>query len=221
MRIAALMKLNTIYILTHDSIGLGEDGPTHQPVEHLASFRAMPNMTVLRPADATETVVAWEIALTRKRGPVSMVLTRQKLPVIDRTRFASAENVMKGGYVLADAADHKPQVILMATGSEVSVILNAFEKLTAEGIKTRVVSLPSWEIFEEQSEEYRHEVLLPDISARIAVEAASEFGWRRYLGERGIMIGMTTFGASAPVEENMKHFGFTPENVIAKAKSLL
>ncbi len=221
MRIAALMKLNTIYVLTHDSIGLGEDGPTHQPIEHLASFRAMPNMTVLRPADATETVIAWEIALTRKQGPVSMVLTRQKLPVIDRTRFAAAENAKKGGYVLADAPDKNPELILMATGSEVPVILNAYEKLLAEGIQTRVISLLSWEIFNEQPEEYRKEVLPAAVRARIAVEAASEFGWRQYVGDHGIIIGMKSFGASAPAEVNMEKFGITPENVIAKAKLLL
>ena len=215
------MKINTIYILTHDSIGLGEDGPTHEPVEHLASFRAMPNMTVLRPADATETAVAWEIALTRRKGPVSLVLTRQKLPVIDRTRFASADNAKKGGYILADAADQKPDLILMATGSEVSVILSAYEKLNAEGIKTRVVSLISWEIFDEQPEEYREQVLPSSVWARISVEAASTFGWSHYVGDRGMSIGMKTFGASAPGEVNMEKFGFTAENVIAKAKELM
>jgi len=221
MRIASLMKLNTIYILTHDSIGLGEDGPTHQPVEHLASFRAMPNMTVLRPADATETAVAWEIALSRRKGPVCLVLTRQKLPVIDRSRFAPAENAKKGAYIVADAPDQKPDIILMATGSEVSVIFSAYEKLTAEGIKTRVVSFLSWEIFDEQPQEYREQVLPASIGARISVEAAAKFGWERYVGNRGIIIGMNTFGASAPVEANMEKFGFTPENVIAKAKALL
>ena len=221
MRIAALMKINTIYVLTHDSIGLGEDGPTHQPVEHLASFRAMPNMTTLRPGDATETAVAWEIALTRKQGPVCLILTRQKLPVIDRTRFAPAENAKKGGYVVADSPDKKPDLILMATGSELSVILNAYEKLSAEGIKTRVVSLLSWEIFEEQPADYKEEVLPSPVTARIAVEAASPFGWCRYVGDRGHVIGMTTFGASAPVEVNMEKFGFTPENVVAQAKKLL
>ena len=220
MRIAALMKLNTIYVLTHDSIGLGEDGPTHQPVEHLASFRAMPNMTVLRPGDATETVIAWEIALTRRQGPVLMVLTRQKLPVIDRTRFASAENARKGGYVLADAPEKNPEVILMATGSEVSIILNAYEKLVADGIRARAVSLLSWEIFNEQPEEYREEVLPAAVSARIAVEAAAGFGWQQYVGNHGHIICMKSFGASAPAEVNMEKFGFTPENVIAKAKSL-
>jgi transketolase len=221
MRIAALMKINTIYVLTHDSIGLGEDGPTHQAVEHLASFRAMPNMTILRPGDATETAVAWEIALTRKQGPVCVILTRQKLPVIDRTRYAPAENAKKGGYVLADAPDGNPDLILMATGSEVSVILSAYEKLSAEGIKARVVSLLSWEIFEEQPAGYKEEVFPTSVTARLAVEAASPFGWCRYVGDRGHVIGMTTFGASAPVEANMQKFGFTPENVVAEAKKML
>ena len=221
MRIAALSKIHPIYVLTHDSIGLGEDGPTHQPIEHLASFRAMPNMTVLRPADAIETAIAWEIALTRKNGPVCLVLTRQKLPVFDRTKFAPAEHAKRGGYVLADAADQKPQLILMATGSEVSVIMSAYEKLTAEGIPTRVVSLLSWEIFAEQPKEYREQVLPSSVRARIAVEAASEFGWREHVGDQGIIIGMKTFGASAPVEVSMEKFGFTADNVIAKAKKLL
>jgi transketolase len=221
MRIAALMKANTIYGLTHDSIGLGEDGPTHQPVEHLASFRAMPNMTVLRPGDATETAVAWEIALTRRKGPVCLVLTRQKLPVIDRSKFAPAENAKKGGYIVADAPDSQPQIILMATGSELSVILSAHEKLATEGIKTRVVSMICWEIFNEQPDDYKKQVLPPNVRARVAVEAASPFGWSQYVGEEGIVIGMTTFGASAPAEVNMEKFGFTPENVIAKAKALL
>ena len=221
MRIASLMKLNPIYVLTHDSIGLGEDGPTHQPVEHLASFRAMPNMTVLRPGDATETVAAWEIAVTRKKGPVCLILTRQKLPVIDRTKYAPLENAKKGGYVVADAPDGKPDVILLATGSELSVIMSAYEKLSAEGIKARVVSMLSWEIFEEQSADYREQVLPSGVQKRIAVEAASAFGWSRYVGSQGDIIAMKSFGASAPVEANMEGFGFTPENVVAKAKALL
>jgi len=221
MRIASLMKLHNIYVLTHDSIGLGEDGPTHQPVEHLASFRAMPNMTVLRPADATETAVSWEIALTRKSGPICLILTRQKVPTIDRTKYAPAELAKRGAYILADAPGGKPRVILLATGSEVSVILAAHEKMIAEGIEARVVSMPSWEIFEEQPAEYREVVLPSSIGARVAVEAASPFGWSRYTGDRGIMIGISTFGASAPSEVNMEKFGFTPNNVIAAAKSLL
>ena len=221
MRIAALMKANVIYILTHDSIGLGEDGPTHQPVEHLAAFRAMPNMIMIRPADATETAVAWEIAVSRREGPVGLVLTRQKLPVIDRTRFAPASMVKKGGYILADSKNDKPNVILISTGSEISICMQAWEKLTSEGIAARIVSLPSWELFEEQPIEYKQEVLPPDIHARVAVEAGSALGWRRYVGDRGTIIAMHSFGASAPAETSMEKFGFTPENIIAKARELL
>ncbi len=221
MRIAALMKANVIYILTHDSIGLGEDGPTHQPVEHLAAFRAMPNMTMIRPADATETAVAWEIAVSRRKGPVGLVLTRQKLPVIDRTRFAPASMVKKGGYVLADAESGKPDLILISTGSEVSICMQAWEKLTSDGIAARVVSLPCWELFDEQPIEYKQEVLPPDVSARIAVESASALGWRQYVGDRGAIIAMHSFGASAPAETSMEKFGFTSENIIAKARELL
>lgn len=221
IRIAAIMKARTIYVFTHDSIGLGEDGPTHQPIEHLASLRAMPNLTLIRPADAMETAVAWEIAITHQDGPVALVLTRQKLPVIDRKKFAAADLVKKGGYILADAQSGKPGIILIATGSEVSVALKAWEQLGNEGIAARVVSLPCWEIFEKQPQEYRDEVLPPAIHARIAIEAAAPFGWSQYVGERGIVIGMTSFGASAPVEVLMEKFGFTPENVIAKARALL
>ena len=221
VRIAALMKANTIYVWTHDSIGLGEDGPTHQPIEHLASLRAMPGLTLIRPADATETAVAWELAISWKKAPVGLVLTRQKLPIIDRKKFASVDGVRKGGYVLADAQQGNPDLILISTGSEVSVALEAWEKLSAEGIATRVVSLPCWEIFEEQSSEYRESVLPSNIKNRLAIEAASPFGWERYIGANGDMIGMTTFGASAPVDDVMKHFGFTAENVITRAKDLM
>lgn len=221
VRIAALMKANTIYVWTHDSIGLGEDGPTHQPIEHLASLRAMPGLTLIRPADATETAVAWELAISWKKGPVGLVLTRQKLPVIDRKKFASVDGVRKGGYVLADAQQGNPDLILISTGSEVSLALEAWEKLSAEGIATRVVSLPCWEIFEEQSSEYRESVLPAAVHNRLAIEAASPFGWERYIGANGDMIGMTTFGASAPVDDVMKHFGFTAENVITRAKDLM
>lgn len=221
IRIAAIMKARTIYVFTHDSIGLGEDGPTHQPIEHLASMRAMPNLTLIRPADATETAVAWEIAITHKEGPVALVLTRQKLPVIDRKKFAAADLVKKGGYILADPQNRKPEIILIATGSEVSVALKAWEQLSDEGIAARVVSLPCWEIFEQQPQDYRDEVLPPAIHARVAIEAAAPFGWTKYVGERGIVIGMNSFGASAPVEVLMEKFGFTPENVVAKARALL
>lgn len=221
MRIAALTGISPIYVLTHDSIGLGEDGPTHQPIEHLASLRAMPNMTVIRPADATETAVAWEIAVTRKKGPVALVLTRQKVPVIDRSRFAPAEETKKGGYILADTTDGKPKLILIATGSEVSIALQAWEILNQRSIATRVVSLPSWELFEEQPLGYRQTVLPPSVHARIAVEAASPFGWKQYVGDHGIVLGMKTFGASAPVEANMKNFGFTVDHIVAAAEKLL
>jgi transketolase len=221
IRIASILKAHAIYVFTHDSIGLGEDGPTHQPIEHLASLRAMPGLTLIRPGDATETTVAWELAISRNKGPVALVLTRQKLPTIDRKKFASADGVRKGGYILADSKHGDPQLILMATGSEVTVALQAWEKLSDEGIATRVVSLPSWEIFEEQPSEYRDSVIPKNIAARLAIEAASPFGWKQYVGENGDVVGMTTFGASAPVDALMKHFGFTAENVITRAKALL
>jgi transketolase len=221
IRIACLMKAHAIYAFTHDSIGLGEDGPTHQPIEHLASLRAMPGLTLIRPADATETTVAWELAISRNKGPVALVLTRQKLPTIDRKKFASSDGVRKGGYVLADSKPGEPQLILMATGSEVTITLQAYEILSNEGIAVRVVSLPSWEIFEEQTPEYRESVIPKNVPARLAIETASPFGWKQYVGDHGDVIGMTTFGASAPVEAVMKHFGFTVENVVARAKALL
>ena len=221
IRIASLMKAHTIYVFTHDSIGLGEDGPTHQPIEHLASLRAMPGLTLIRPADATETTVAWELAVSRNQGPVALILTRQKLPVIDRTKFASVDGVRKGGYVLADSKQGDPQLILMATGSEVTVALQAYEILSNEGIAVRIVSLPSWEIFEEQTPEYRESVIPKNVPARLAIEAAATFGWKQYVGDHGDVIGMTTYGASAPLEAVMKHFGFTADNVVARAKALL
>jgi transketolase len=200
---------------------LGEDGPTHQPIEHLASLRAMPGLSVIRPADATETTVAWELAVSRNKGPVALVLTRQKLPTIDRSKFASADGVRKGGYVLADSKQGDLQLILIATGSEVSVAMKAWEMLTGEGINVRVVSLPSWDIFEEQSQEYRDSVIPKNVPARLAIEAAAPFGWKQYVGDHGDVIGMTSFGASAPAEALMKHFGFTAENVVTRAKKLL
>lgn len=221
MRIAALMNIDPIYVLTHDSIGLGEDGPTHQPVEHLASLRAMPNMIVIRPADATETAVAWKVALTRRQGPVALVLTRQKLPVLDRTRYPSAEFAARGAYVLFDPENARPRLIVMATGSEVALALQAAEQLSAEGIATRAVSMPSWELFEEQPQTYKEQVLPPSISARIAVEAASPFGWKQYVGDRGIILGMKTFGASAPAEVNFEKFGFTVDKIIGHARGLM
>jgi transketolase len=221
IRLSALMELPVIYIFTHDSIGVGEDGPTHQPVEHLASLRAIPGMTVLRPADANEAVEAWRIIMRLRHEPVALILTRQALPTIDRTRYASTEGVHRGAYVLADADDRKPQVLLLATGSEVSLALEAYEKLEAEGIKARVVSMPSWEIFERYCRdhpEYREQVLPRSVSARVSVEEASTLGWARYVGSGGLSIGLDTFGASAPLKELQKKFGFVPENIVVAAK---
>jgi transketolase len=219
VRLAAMMGLRVIYVWTHDSIGLGEDGPTHQPVEQIAALRAIPNLTVIRPADANETAVAWRVAIENEHGPTALALTRQKLPVYDRTKFASAEGVAKGGYVLADS--DKVDVILIATGSEVSVAVEAREKLAAEGVGARVVSLPSWELFEKQPVEYRNEVLPPSITARVTIEAGITLGWDRYAGPQGRMIGLNRFGASAPYKKLMEEFGFTAANVVAQAKELL
>lgn len=220
MRMAALMGLAPIYVLTHDSIGLGEDGPTHQPVEHLSSLRAMPNMTVIRPADANETVEAWKAAISNRQGPTALVLTRQGLPTVDRTVCGAAAGVQKGGYVLA-AEEGELKIILIATGSEVQHAMAAREILQAEGIGTRVVSLPSWELFEAQDTDYREQVLPAACSKRVSMEAGSIFGWERYVGRCGGIIGMNSFGASAPAGELMKHFGFTAENFVAKAKEIL
>ena len=220
MRMAALMGLAPIYVLTHDSIGLGEDGPTHQPVEHLASLRAMPNMTVIRPADANETVEAWKAAIANRKGPTALVLTRQGLPTVDRSHFGAAAGLQKGGYVLAQESGAL-QIILIASGSEVQHALVAHETLQAEGIGTRVVSLPSWELFEAQDAAYVDQVLPASCTKRVAMEAGSTFGWERYVGRCGGIIGMTGFGASAPAEKLMQHFGFTAENFVTKAKELL
>jgi len=220
MRMAALMGLAPIYVLTHDSIGLGEDGPTHQPVEHLASLRAMPNMTVIRPADANETVEAWKAALNNRKGPTCLVLTRQGLPTVDREVFGAADGVQHGGYVLAKE-DGALQVILIASGSEVQHAMAARDTLQADGIGTRVVSLPSWELFDAQDETYREQVLPSTCTKRVAMEAAATFGWERYVGRCNPIIGMESFGASAPAGELMTHFGFNPENFVARAKALL
>ncbi len=219
IRLAALSKYPTIFVYTHESIGLGEDGPTHQAVEHFASLRAMPGLTVLRPADAFETAYAWKFALEHRGGPTLIALTRQKLPVLDQSTYASAENLAKGAYVLTGPADAK--VILMGTGSEVSIALKAHEQLAADGIISRVVSMPSWELFEMQSQQYRDSVLPPGIAARVGVEAAVRLGWDRYLGPKGEFVGMSSFGASAPVEAVYKGFGITAENVVAAAKKAL
>jgi transketolase len=216
VRLAAVSQYPSIFIYTHDSIGLGEDGPTHQAVEQFASLRAMPGIVVLRPADATETAAAWKYALEHRDGPVAIALTRQKLPVIDRNKFASADNVERGGYILASGAD--PKVLLIATGSEVSLAMQAFDRLQADGISARVVSLPSWELFERQSREYRDTVLPPGVTARVGVEAGVRMGWERYLGPRGEFIGMSGFGASAPLETVFTGFGITVDAIVNAAK---
>ncbi len=221
MRLGALMEIPAIYIFTHDSIGLGEDGPTHQPIEQLASLRAMPNMLVLRPGDANEVVEAYKVILQHTHGPATIVLTRQALPTFDRTKYAPASGVAKGAYVLADAAGGKPDVILMASGSEVYLCVEAYEKLKAEGIKARVVSVPSWELFESQDAAYKESVFPASVTARVSVEMASVFGWERYVGAKGKIIGMRTFGASAPIKALVKKFGFETENVVAAAKEVL
>lgn len=221
LRLAALSKAHVVHVWTHDSIALGEDGPTHQPVEQLASLRAMPNMMVLRPSDATETVEAWRVALQHKDGPVGIVLTRQKLPVLDRTVLAPASGLTRGAYVLLDARESSPEVILIATGSEVALALEAHARLLSDGIQCRVVSIPCWELFDRQSQPYRDAVLPPSVRARVAVEAASPFGWERYVGLDGVIIGVNRFGASAPGSVVMREFGFTVEHVVEAAKSLL
>jgi len=221
LRLSAMMDLPIIYIWTHDSIAMGEDGPTHQPIEQLASFRAMPGMIVLRPADANETAVAWRIAMETRRHPVALVLTRQIVPTLDRTEYASAEGVRHGAYILADAPQANPDLILIATGSEVSLIIAAKHALEDMKILVRVVSMPSWELFEEQSDEYKKEVFPPGIHARLAVEAGSTLGWHRYVGDKGDVIGVDCFGASAPGSVVMREYGFTVENVYRRALALL
>jgi transketolase len=221
IRLAALMETPVIHVFTHDSIGLGEDGPTHQPIEQLAALRAIPNTVVLRPGDANEVVEAWKLAVQINHGPVLLVLTRQAVPTLDRSNYASAAGVAKGAYILADAPGGKPQVILMATGSEVPLTVDAYEKLKSEGIQARVVSMPSWEIFEKQDQAYKDSVLPPAITARVSVEMASTFGWERYVGPKGQMVGMHTFGASAPWKDLQKHFGFTTEAVVAAARKAI
>ena len=220
IRLAAIMKLPVVYVFTHDSIGQGEDGTTHQPVEHLAALRAMPGLTVIRPADANETAEAWRQALLSGDHPTALVLTRQKLPVIDRTGLASADNLRYGAYVLKDSQG-KPDILLIATGSEVPLALEASNLLEKTGIKTRVISMPSTELFATQSQNYRDKVLPPEVTARLVIEAASSFGWRQYAGEAGDIIGVDTFGSSAPGTVMMEKFGFMPENVVKRAKQLI
>lgn len=221
IRLASLMELGVIFVFTHDSIGVGEDGPTHQPVEQLAALRAIPGLTVIRPCDANETAAAWRMALQSRNHPVALVLTRQELPTIDRTLYASAEGLQRGAYILMDAAGGKPDLILIASGSEVNLILGARQKLADQGIAARVVSMPSWELFNAQPREYRDEVLPPAIHARLAVEAGVAQGWHKYVGDKGDAVSLERFGASAPAKVVFEKFGFTVDNVVARALKLL
>lgn len=221
VRLAALMEIPVIFVYTHDSIGLGEDGPTHQPIEQLATLRAVPNLVLFRPGDANEVVEAWKVLMQMKDAPVVLVLTRQALPTFDRSKYAPASGVAKGAYVLADAPDGKPEVILMGTGSEVSLCVNAYEQLKTQGVKARVVSMPSWSIFEKQSDDYKKSVFPPGVKARVSVEAAATLGWDRYVGPNGIMIGMHRFGASGPLKDVLKKFGFTTEAVVDAARKAI
>src|ERR1700729_3429983 len=221
IRLAALMEIPSIFIFTHDSIGLGEDGPTHQPIEQLAGLRAMPNLIVLRPGDANEVTEAWKIIAQLQSSPVALVLTRQNLPTFDRTKYGAASGTARGAYVLADAAGGKPEVILMGAGSEVSLCVEAYEKLKAEGVQARVVSMPSWEIFERQDTAYQQSVLPSSVTARVSVEMAATFGWERYVGLKGQKVGMHRFGASAPLKDLLKFFGFTVEAVVAAARKAI
>jgi transketolase len=221
MRLAAMMGLPVTYIFTHDSIGVGEDGPTHQPVEHLAALRAIPGLVVLRPADANEVLEAYRAIMQLDRRPAALVLTRQNLPTLDRAKFAPASGLHQGAYILSDPADGSPELILIGTGSEVSLCVGAAAKLAAEGIRARVVSMPSWELFDAQSDDYRHSVLPPEVACRVAVEAGIEQGWHKYVGDCGELVVMRGFGASAPAGVLMKHFGFTVENVVDRSKAAL
>jgi transketolase len=220
-RLSALMELPVIHVFTHDSIGLGEDGPTHQPVEHLASLRAIPGLNVIRPCDANEVAEAWRLTMEQRHQPVALVLTRQDVPVLDRSRYAPAEGLRRGGYVLADAAEGDPEVILIATGSEVALAVAAYDELSAGGVRARVVSLPSWYLFDQQPRDYRESVLPPTIAARVSIEQASTLGWDRYVGREGAMIGMHTFGSSAPLKDVQTKFGFTPGRVVETARGVI
>jgi transketolase len=224
LRLASLMEIPSVFVYTHDSIGLGEDGPTHQPIEHLASLRAIPGLITIRPGDANEVGEAWKFIVQLKHEPVALILSRQAVPTLDRTKYAPADGVQRGAYVLADAASNKPDVILIGTGSELGVCVDAYERLKGEGIAARVVSMPSWEIFEKhcaKNPAYREQVLPSSVTARVSVEMASAFGWSTYVGVKGHSVGMTTFGASAPIKDLAKRFGFTTENVVAAAKEQL
>jgi transketolase len=219
IRLAALMELPVFHVFTHDSIGVGEDGPTHQPVEQLVSLRAIPGLIVLRPADANEVAEAYRVILQLKHQPACLVLSRQALPVLDRGRYAPASGLRRGAYVLADANNGRPELILIGTGSEVQLCLAAYDRLTTDGIPARVVSMPSWELFEQQDEDYQDSVLPPTITARVAVEQGSVVGWDRYVGRGGAIIGMNTFGSSAPLKDLLAKFGFMPEKVYEAARA--
>jgi transketolase len=221
VRLSALSHYPSIWVYTHDSVGLGEDGPTHQPVEHLAALRAIPNLVVIRPGDANEVSEAWKVAIRRRNGPTALILTRQAIPVLDRTIYAQADGLQKGAYILADLGDQKPDLILMASGSEVSLITAAGERLAAEGLNVRLVSFPSWELFEAQPQEYRDQVLPADIRERLSVEAAVSQGWEKWVGDQGDCISVERFGASAPYKVIFEHFGLTVDNVIARAHQLM
>jgi transketolase len=221
IRLAALMELPVIYVFTHDSIGVGEDGPTHQPIEQLASLRAIPGLVVLRPADANEVAEAWKVIMQFHHQPAVLVLTRQDVPTLDRSKYAPASGLARGAYILADAPRGRPDVLLMASGSEVALCVAAYEQLTAQGIECRVISMPSWELFDDQDAAYRDEVLPPHVTARVSVEQASVFGWAKYVGRDGRSIGMRSFGASAPLKDLQREFGFTVERVVEAAKDQL
>ena len=221
IRLSALMEIPTIHIFTHDSIGVGEDGPTHQPIEQLASLRSVPGLITLRPGDANEVVEAWRVVMQMKHEPVALIMSRQAMPTLDRDRYAPAAGLARGAYVLADAVGGAPDVLLLASGTEVGLCIEAYEALKSQGIKARVVSMPSWELFMHQSQDYRDQVLPPSITARVAVEQASSFGWAGFTGLVGATVTMRGFGASAPLKELQKKFGFTVDNVVAAAKQQL
>jgi len=221
IRLAALSHVPVTYVFTHDSIGVGEDGPTHQPVEHVAALRAIPNLTVIRPCDANEALEAWKTAIENRNGPTALVLTRQNLPTLDRSIYEDAGELIKGAYVLADIGNGIPELILMASGSEVNLVLEAGLRLAAEGVAVRIVSFPSWELFASQPQEYRESVLSPAIPRRLAVEAGISQGWERWVGDEGAVISLEHFGASGKANEVFEKFGFTVENVIEKAYGLL
>ncbi|MGD2154248.1 MAG: transketolase C-terminal domain-containing protein, partial [Gemmatimonadales bacterium] len=219
IRLAALMEIPVIYVFTHDSIGVGEDGPTHQPVEQLAALRAIPGLVVIRPADANETAEAWRVAMELDHQPTALALSRQSLPTLDRTKYGPAAGLRRGAYVLADAESGDPEVLLLASGSEVALCIDAHQQLAAQGVRARLVSMPSWELFDRQEQEYRESVLPPRVSARVAVEQGVAQGWERYVGAGGAVIAMASFGTSAPIADVRRHFGFTVENVVAAARA--